>query len=530
MYKILLADDEAIVTSSLKFIIEKNIEEPCQIEIAKTGRGVIELADSFRPDIAFMDIQMPGINGIEAMKEIRKNNKSVIFIIMTAYDSFQYAKEAVNVGALEYLTKPVKQMKILEILQKAMNLVDSRRIRRSENLQIKEKLEIVVPMIEQGFISAGLYGKESTDELINYKSLLGIEEEKLFTLIFEFGESLCNSEIINPVGTGVRLQGNYESIRNHMKERYNCFVGPVLGNRIHCCVPTTMEEGDYESRANDVELCRELARSVEHSEAVSCRIGIGSIVNFEQMNISFRDAMHALKNAEGKVVHCRDLPIFCEYEEDYPVALENKLFEAIKAGQQAETKHFAEEFYGWMLFQMPEQEKCIRLKVLEFVLFADFHAYSSGGLVYRFSDRSDYMEVVMKLNIEEELRIWFTDKMVQAAENIATKKKEYTNDVIERAKEYIHTHYKRELSLESISREMDVSPYYFSKLFKDVTGEGFIEYVTGIRIHKAKKMLLEGQATMKEICIEVGYSDPNYFSRIFKKCVGKTPTEFKEGK
>lgn len=529
MYKILLADDEAIVTSSLKYIIEQHIEEPCEIQIAKSGRSVIEAAETFRPDITFMDIQMPGINGIEAMKEIRKSNSTVIFIVMTAYDKFDYAKEALNVGVLEYLTKPVNQKKIVEVLHKAMGIVESRRMQRSQDLQIKEKLEIVVPIIEHGFISSGLYAKENQQELENYKNLLGIEEEQFFTLVFEFGESLVNNEATNPIGTGVRLQREYDTIRNYMKEYYHCFVGPVLGNHIHCCVPTPMEEGDYESRAQDVELCRELVRTIEHNEELSCRIGIGSIVPIEQLNLSYRDAINALQNAQGKVVHCRDLPIFCEYEDDYPVHIERELFDSIKSGQGLEVQHRANEFYDWMLHQMPERESSVRLKVMEFVLFADFHAYSSGGLLYRFGDRADYMDVVTSARVEDELRTWFVGKMIKAADNIATKKKEYTHEAIGRAKEYINVHYKKELSLEHISKEMDMSPYYFSKLFKEVTGEGFIEYVTEVRINKAKQMLLDGQSTMKEICVAIGYSDPNYFSRIFKKCIGKTPTEFKEG-
>lgn len=88
MYKIMLADDEGIVIDSLKFIIEKEFGDDCVVEYAKTGRKVIELAENFRPDIAVMDIQMPGINGIEAMKEIRKNNPGIIFIVMSAYDKF----------------------------------------------------------------------------------------------------------------------------------------------------------------------------------------------------------------------------------------------------------------------------------------------------------------------------------------------------------------------------------------------------------------------------------------------------------
>lgn len=88
MYRILLVDDEGIVLNSLEFIIEKNFSGSYEMETAKTGRGAIESAEHFRPDIVFMDIQMPGINGIDAMREIRKFSPNVIFVVLTAYDKF----------------------------------------------------------------------------------------------------------------------------------------------------------------------------------------------------------------------------------------------------------------------------------------------------------------------------------------------------------------------------------------------------------------------------------------------------------
>ena len=110
MYRIMLADDEGIVTNSLSFLIEKNYPEQFDIETAKSGRAAIETAERFRPDVIFMDIQMPGINGIEAMKEIRKTNQKVVFIVMSAFDKFDYAQEAIKLGAIEYSTKPMDRI------------------------------------------------------------------------------------------------------------------------------------------------------------------------------------------------------------------------------------------------------------------------------------------------------------------------------------------------------------------------------------------------------------------------------------
>ena len=96
------------------------------------------------------------------------------------------------------------------------------------------------------------------------------------------------------------------------------------------------------------------------------------------------------------------------------------------------------------------------------------------------------------------------------------------------AQEYIQENYRRDLSLDELSKELDISPYYFSKLFKEETGSNFVEYLTNLRMSRAKELLKDERCSMKEICLEVGYSDPNYFSRIFKKNFGVTPTEYRE--
>ena len=139
MYRIMLADDEGIMLEALKNIITSNFGGECEIATAKTGRAVVELAESFRPDIAFMDIQMPGLNGIQAMKEIQKTNKNIIFIVISAYDKFSYAKEAINLGVLEYLTKPVNKRVVIDVCMKAMKKVDEDRQKRSDDLENQGK-------------------------------------------------------------------------------------------------------------------------------------------------------------------------------------------------------------------------------------------------------------------------------------------------------------------------------------------------------------------------------------------------------
>ena len=120
------------------------------------------------------------------------------------------------------------------------------------------------------------------------------------------------------------------------------------------------------------------------------------------------------------------------------------------------------------------------------------------------------------------------DKMKNAVANMTTGSKDRTHYLVRKAQDYIEENVSRDISLNEISEELNISSYYFSKLFKEETGEGFIEYLTKRRVEKAKEMLKDPSKSIKEVGSDCGYSDPNYFSRIFKKSTGMTPTEYKE--
>lgn len=533
MYKIMIADDEGIVIDALRFIIQKNFGDTCMIESAKTGRSVIELAEKFRPDIALMDIQMPGINGIEAMKEIRKENTNIIFVVISAYDKFDYAKEAINLGVLEYVNKPIEQNKIVEILKRAMKMVDKERERRSNDLRIREKLEIVVPVIETGFIYSVLFQENYAEDTDNYKSLLGIEEDSGFMMVIECGESSQNGHFTNPIGSGVKVQSFYQELRSIIKEFFSVSaVGSIMANKVIVFIPSQVPSVDteYEERIELIENTRKMVRLLRQKIDVYFRVGIGGVTTLGEIENSYKEALKSLQFAQGSVVHAKDLPIKVEYEKDYPIETEKKFFERIEDGDVNGAGLEARRFFDWMVENYHEQDMDIRLKTLEFVLWAEKIAYEAGGMLYRFTARHDYLGAINSMTDYEELRSWFLDKITDACRNIKSKKQESSLSIVEKAKEYMQENYAKDLSLDEVSKKVNISPYYFSKLFKEEEGRNFIDYLTEIRMDKAKQLLSEKNLSMKEICIAVGYADPNYFSRTFKKNVGVTPTEYREGK
>ena len=127
----------------------------------------------------------------------------------------------------------------------------------------------------------------------------------------------------------------------------------------------------------------------------------------------------------------------------------------------------------------------------------------------------------------EELRKWFLDKMVNACRAIRDQKEDQSNSAAKKAMLFIRDNYYKDISLDDVSGIVNISPYYFSKIFKEETGENFIEYLTRIRIENAKEFLVQPDISIKEAGIRSGYTDPNYFSRIFKKQTDMTPSEYK---
>lgn len=528
MYKIMLADDEGIVIDSLKFIIEKEFGDECEIAFAKTGRSVIELAESFRPDIAIMDIMMPGINGIEAMKEIRKTNSKMVFIVMSAYDKFDYAKESIALGVLEYINKPMEKTKIINVLRRAMSEIDTIRAQRTNDLIIKEKLEIVVPIIESGFIYSILFNEKLSEDMQSYRTILDFTSDYGYMISLVSGEAQEGTHMTNAVGSSVRMQHYYKEISEELKKTFNCVVGPIMANRIVVLVPCDNDTLSYEERISIIDKARDLIRILGAKTDTDYRIAIGSVRPLEELKISYSETINAFNLATESVIHVDDLPMKLEYDSNYPKELEKQLFDEVKEGDADKVIASSGAFYDWMVNNPSTGIMDIRLKVIEFVLAAEKISYLSGGMKYEFASRSNYLPDVMSTENMDALRNWFVQKMATACRNMTEKKNEKSVKVIDSAKIYIQKNYNKDISLDEVSREVNISPYYFSKLFKDETGEGFVEYLTNIRIDKAKGLIADTDYSMKEICQMVGYTDPNYFSRAFKKKVGVTPTEYKE--
>lgn len=407
MYKLLIADDEPLEREGLELMIERMLPEQFLIFHAENGRSAIEQVERHRPDIVFMDIKMPGIHGLEAIAEIRKTYPSMKIVILTAYDYFTYAKEAISLGVNEYLLKPVKKEQIVAVLNKLVAEIAEEKKMRETELETKEKLAQLYTLSETTFT---LFLMERIDDF-DAKQAVPIELDKGFALAVQL-ESVP------------KQKEKLEQLRDYAKSMGDCLCGPLVDHHLALFFRT-----DDETAEKTVPFAQRLLKQLEKIVQTRIKVGIGTIrsgvTGFKQ---SYKEAALALYYLPtfSRVQHIHDVPLTANTEQ---------------------------------------------------------------------------------------------------ISSLVTEKRQ---SMIEQVEAFLHENYHRDLSLEEVAESVHLTPHYFSKLFKKQTGQTFIDYVTTLRIEKAKELLRDERLNIKEVCYDVGYKDPNYFSRVFKKWTNLTPKEYRQ--
>lgn len=530
MYKLLIADDEQIVIDSLKYIVNKRFPGEFTMESARSGRESIEKAEAFIPDIIFMDINMPGINGIDALNELRSKLPQCIFIILTAFDQFDFAKDAIRLGVTEYLLKPVNREKIIDTLEKSKSEIDVLRSKRKNELDLKEKLENVLPVLESGFIYSLFFLDDNSLEMNNYRNIFEIKEDGGYIMTIEFAQSKDSGHMVNRIGLSVKGLSFYPLLRDIIKAKCKCFIGPVILNRIIVYVPCDTCKDEYGIRLDAISMAEYIqARSASLVNA-DFFIGLGRIYKgFENIYRSYEESLMAIRyTSEAGVVHIMDIPSGIKLSsEQYPVSAEKLMLEKAAAGDTEACIQAFSHIFEWLQIEYYGSETKIKSKLLELMVLASRLAYDHGIDAFCL-DSTGFISEFQKLNNISAQKLWCVQRLEFITKCICEVKDKNISGTIHKATNYIKENFRRDITLEDVSKEVNISPHYFCKLFKEEMGENFIDYLTNIRINKAKEIMKDSLLSIKEICYEIGYGDPNYFSRLFKKNAGMTPTEYRD--
>jgi two-component system response regulator YesN len=303
MYKIILADGKEIVINSLIYIIEKEFAKICSIASAKTGRTAIELAENFRPDIAVIDIHLPGINGLEVIREIKKNNHNVKFIALSADEKFDSLKKALRLGVLDYITKPLDRSQFTQALAAAMIQIDGLRKKRSADLNTKEKMSYILPLIEKGLIYHLLLQEYFEPDIIHYRNLLGFQQEYGYMINIIYEEKEPGNNNARVIERKIPLAQYYQEICILIKGSFNGLIGSLMVHTIPVLIPYSNSQMTSDEQIELIEKAQTLVRKLQQNVNTRFRIGIGSIQSWHHQLESFHDSLQALRHSTDRVAY-----------------------------------------------------------------------------------------------------------------------------------------------------------------------------------------------------------------------------------
>lgn len=521
--KAIIADDEPVIIKGLKVLIDWEAMGIEIIATASDGRQLWELMQRERADIIISDIAMPNMTGLEFMRKLINSNYCTKVIFISGYEKFSYAQEAVRLGAIEYLLKPVQKDALEKAVRKAKNALE-----KEHNIELlkndKNELQQLFQKLNEG-------SEFAETELYQSFEKMGIEyKKKAFCAVCAYltDESRRKTEMELYEKFELIKFSTFNKIQNYFKE---CKNGFVIKRESEClnllCVISPEETGSF---VTDV-ICR-MKNQIEQELGICLQIGVGEFSeNPLELGYVYKTAKFAyeMKFFIKKEIICSS-QIHKKF--NYSFADYQSLFQKIVDCLLAGDKNCIELF-----------EKCIDL--IEKLHFGNRYAVINRVILfvgdmyhklreYNVLDESDrakeerYMEEVRSSNSMAELRHSFLCHYGQILENMSISVKAWDNPRIAEIKQYIYDHFNEDITLNKMAEIACVNSYYFSPLFKKATGQNFKKFLTDVRMKEAQKLVITTDLKTYEIAERVGYNNVRQFTEKFKDYYKCSPSEYKK--
>lgn len=508
--KVLIVDDEQLEREGLRAILRKHMPG-LSIALARNGTEAVAMAEAFGPDLVLMDIKMPGLSGLEALARIQRNLPDVQFVMVTAYDEFSFAREALKYGVKDYLLKPSRSAEIVETVSRVLREIGEERTLRATRLQESRAFHRMMPVLEADIVAQLLHDHSHEIDAAELAEWLGGQPDMagfVMVLALEAGDEAAAGPF-------------HAALRERVREQAAGWVGALSGRQIPLVL---FRESGLSHRAQAASLMQRLLALQRQYDGLRLFAGIGSpYPSLGQIRQSYQEALIASADASPS---CRyrfyeDLPAKPGLPAKFPdKAAETVFLDHIRTGRWDEVRETVLACAdGWEKHGVPLMHAAQRL--LE-MLWLISRVLAETGLETVPSTFSFRMTDYRALRTEAECEL---DKLVRAA---AEHDRRMESRVVERIKRRILQHSHEDLSLEQIAEAEGMSPFYLSRLFKEETGVNYIDFLTACRMEKARVLMADPAKSLKQIAFEVGYHDPNYFSRVFKKVTGHSPRDYRK--
>jgi len=452
---------------------------------------------------------MPGMSGLETVERMKETSASIKFIMVTAYEMFDYARTAIRLGVDDYILKPSKASDIIAIVGKVVNEMMRERDEQQSRKAAEEQLQKLMPALEADVVTQLLFDHVHEIHLEDLIAMLGRERShEAFAMLVRIADAPYSQQF-------------YRALRERIRELGAGWVGALSGGQIPLII---FREPGRTYRAQASIMVQQLFRLQNREPGTVCFIGIGSCYpELNEIRLSHQEALIATADSSlpSKFRFYEDLSAIIDLKEDYPnKQLEQQFIDYIRVGRWPEVQSMMMDYIGRyekLGFDLVQASQ----RVLE-SLWVIYRVLSEMGIESEKSYFSFQMHDYRQLRAETTIAL---ERLLRSVEHYHN---QVEPDVVHRIKQYIIEHSASDISLERIAEVVHLSPYYISKMFKEEVGVNYIDFLTNCRMEKAKQLLANHALSLKEITYEIGYNDPNYFSKVFKKMVGAAPSDYRK--
>ncbi len=534
MIRVFLCEDEFVVREGIKNNIDWTGNGYEFVGEASDGELALPLIRKLEPDIVITDIKMPFMDGLELSRMIRHELPFTEIVILSGYEEFDYAKQAISIGVAQYLTKPISGDDLLRELDTLREKLIRSKEERALKEQFKKEMEENDRRERSELFRDLVSGDCSVTELIQKAARLGADLSAMwYNLILLFTKSE-HHEIEEYSRSSVTIDEYLNEIADEMG--CICFDRDLEGKAI--LIMGDSEE-DLENRQSKlIEKFEDIFKDYSHVRFCG---GIGKAVNrLSRMNESYEDAGCALANR----FFVTESGFFRADRSSKMEGTEDEKFDISTIDAKRIDKSNVQKFLKLgnideISFYVGEFVKSVGEDAFNSYIFRQYIAMDVFFAVSGFLEEvagtkhSKMIEEISKEALENVKSV--TDYItsiigsaIRYRDSIATNR---YKEIVDSAIKYIEDNYDdEELSLNQLASHVNVSPNHLSTIFSQQTGRTFIKYLTEFRMDKAKEMLKCTSMRSSEISEAVGYKDPHYFSYMFKKTVGMTPTNYRGGR
>ncbi|MFM9278817.1 helix-turn-helix domain-containing protein [Paenibacillus jiagnxiensis] len=521
--KMVIVDDEKGIVDGLNKLIGRYVPECEMIGAAYNGLDGFRLILERQPDIVITDIRMPQADGLEMIRMLKDEACHAKFILLSGYAEFEYARKGMQLGVQFYINKPVEEEELQDCVYKVMEVIRSERARQQEVHNLK--LQVHNRMVESALrdlMDAGSDNKLLVDELLRVIRI-PLEDTRYVCALLEFESSLGALKGPGLERLFLRIDRTLEQYQGVYRIRYS-------GSQVAVMV-THDQDIKYRELIRSI---HDLKEMVYEETKLSMAVGIGTVQErAEGISLSFEEARHALSY---KVIKGEDAVI--PYSEivnlkgrRLPVSEEiiSKLEACMDNMDEKGCVNLIREIFGIIEKEESMSPADLQLQCLSILLSSmrkmSLQQFQQHDIIGR---HILSLESISRFRTLEQLEEW----MVQVIQGILSFKQEHQiprkKDIIAEIKEYVTEHYSEPISLADLSARFFINPYYLSQLFKQKTGETYLNFLAQTRINKAKELLIRTDLKVYEICQRVGYSDAQHFARLFEKLTGCKPSEYRK--